>query len=131
MVLPGHVLCSAARALAHIVGCRCALTGFRPAAAPLRMQGYFDVTLQQAAVQLGVGVTTLKKLCRQNGLCRWPYRARCSLRKLRDKMRVGAGWGWLPGWLAGRLAGRQGHSPISPTPAGVLFVRVPRGARGR
>ncbi|PRW56744.1 Prefoldin subunit 3 [Chlorella sorokiniana] len=53
----------------------------------LEDNGYFDITLQAAAVQLGVGVTTLKKLCRQNGLGRWPYRARCSLRKLRDKMR--------------------------------------------
>ncbi|KAL4443746.1 hypothetical protein ABPG75_011483 [Micractinium tetrahymenae] len=53
----------------------------------LEENGYFDMTLQQAAVELGVGVTTLKKLCRQNGLGRWPYRARCSLRNLRDKMR--------------------------------------------
>lgn len=27
-----------------------------------RLQGYFDMTLQQAAVELGVGVTTLKKV---------------------------------------------------------------------
>ncbi|KAL4858435.1 Prefoldin subunit 3 [Chlorella vulgaris] len=49
--------------------------------------GYFDMTLREAAEQLGVGVTTLKKLCRQSGLGRWPYRARCSLRNLREKMR--------------------------------------------
>ena len=34
------------------------------------------------------------QLCRQNGLGRWPYRARCSLRKLRDKMKVRCGV-WL------------------------------------
>ena len=28
---------------------------------PSNLQGYFDITLQAAAVQLGVGVTTLKK----------------------------------------------------------------------
>lgn len=31
------------------------------------MQGYFDMTLQQAAVELGVGVTTLKKVSRAGG----------------------------------------------------------------
>lgn len=118
------------------------------------LQGYFDITLQAAAVQLGVGVTTLKKaspgvvaggrdacssislvgsmpwlaaaepsdpliscivstnsalpitppplqLCRQNGLGRWPYRARCSLRKLRDKMRVSGPPGLAPVQAAG------------------------------
>ena len=33
----------------------------------------------------------LPQLCRQNGLARWPSRARDSLRRLRDKMRVSGG----------------------------------------
>jgi len=30
--------------------------------------------LQEAAAQLQVGVTTLKKLCRSYGVARWPFR---------------------------------------------------------
>ena len=42
------------------------------------------------------------QLCRVNGLPRWPYRARMSLRSLRDKMQVGR---------AGGRAGRWGAPP--------------------
>lgn len=40
---------------------------------------------QQAAKQLHVGVTTLKKVCRRGGVPRWPYRKRSSLDNLIEK----------------------------------------------
>ena len=35
---------------------------------------------QEAAAQLKVGLSVLKRICRQMGLARWPYRTRQSLR---------------------------------------------------
>ena len=35
---------------------------------------------QEAAQQLKVGLSVLKRICRQMGLARWPYRTRQSLR---------------------------------------------------
>ena len=46
--------------------------------ASLEAGGHFDVPIQAAAAALGVGVTTLKKVCRAAGMPRWPYRARAS-----------------------------------------------------
>lgn len=40
---------------------------------------------QQAATQLGVGVTTLKKVCRNGSVPRWPFRKRSSLDNLIEK----------------------------------------------
>ena len=42
---------------------------------------------QQAASQLGVGVTTLKKVCRVHSIGRWPFRKRSSLNRLIEKTR--------------------------------------------
>ena len=36
--------------------------------------------MQEAAQQLKVGLSVLKRICRQMGLARWPYRTRQSLR---------------------------------------------------
>ena len=36
------------------------------------------VQFQKAASLLGIGVTSLKTLCREQGLMRWPYRKRKS-----------------------------------------------------
>ena len=36
--------------------------------------------LQTAAQELGVGLSVLKRICRQIGLARWPFRTRQSLR---------------------------------------------------
>jgi hypothetical protein len=43
--------------------------------------------LQQAAAELRVGVTTLKKVCRVNNIGRWPFRKRSSLNRLIEKTR--------------------------------------------
>ncbi len=44
-----------------------------------------SLPLQQAANKLQVGVTTLKKVCRQGGVTRWPFRKRSSLDNLIEK----------------------------------------------
>ena len=36
--------------------------------------------VQEAAQQLKIGLSVLKRICRQMGLARWPYRTRQSLR---------------------------------------------------
>lgn len=36
--------------------------------------------MQTAAQELGVGLSVLKRICRQLGLARWPFRTRQSLR---------------------------------------------------
>ena len=36
--------------------------------------------MQEAAAQLKVGLSVLKRICRQMGLARWPFRTRQSLR---------------------------------------------------
>jgi hypothetical protein len=40
----------------------------------LLSQFYLSSTIEGAASQLGVGVTALKKRCRQLGIKRWPHR---------------------------------------------------------
>ncbi|PSC70490.1 RWP-RK domain-containing [Micractinium conductrix] len=51
----------------------------------LEEHGYFDMPIQQAAAELHVGVTTLKKVCRVNNIGRWPFRKRSSLNRLIEK----------------------------------------------
>lgn len=51
----------------------------------LEEQGYFDIPIQVAALRLGVGVTTLKRVCRESLITRWPYRRRKSLGTLIDR----------------------------------------------
>ncbi|KAL4856635.1 hypothetical protein ACK3TF_003063 [Chlorella vulgaris] len=53
----------------------------------LEENGYFDMPIQQAAAELRVGVTTLKKVCRVNSIGRWPFRKRSSLNRLIEKTR--------------------------------------------
>jgi len=43
------------------------------------------VLLQEAATKLGLGITTLKRVCRSNGMTRWPFRKRNSLGRLIDR----------------------------------------------
>ena len=49
---------------------------------------YFHMTMRQASVELNVGETTLKKICRQVGFNRWPYRKLKSLDDLIDFIKV-------------------------------------------
>ncbi len=42
-------------------------------------------TKQEAADQLKVGVTTLKKICRGEGIQRWPYRKRGYVERLLER----------------------------------------------
>jgi hypothetical protein len=44
----------------------------------------YDLPIEAAADQLGVGVTVLKKYCRRFNITRWPYRKRLSVQKLLD-----------------------------------------------
>ncbi|KAK9867528.1 hypothetical protein WJX84_012299 [Apatococcus fuscideae] len=46
----------------------------------LKQDGYFDMPMQAAAVEMGVGMSVLKRVCRGLGLARWPFRLRQSLR---------------------------------------------------
>ena len=41
--------------------------------------------LQEAAMKLKVGLSVLKRICRQMGLARWPFRTRQSLRGVISK----------------------------------------------
>lgn len=47
--------------------------------------GYFDVPIQVASARLGLGVTTLKRVCRAGNMQRWPFRKRNSLGRLIDR----------------------------------------------
>jgi hypothetical protein len=50
----------------------------------------FSVPIKQAARELNVGVTVLKKQCRKLGIPRWPHRKVKSLQKLIDNVQVSA-----------------------------------------
>ena len=45
------------------------------------------VDTQEAALKLKVGLSVLKRICRQMGLARWPFRTRQSLRGVIEKTR--------------------------------------------
>ncbi|DBA96604.1 TPA: hypothetical protein ACH3X1_015466 [Trebouxia sp. C0004] len=47
--------------------------------------GYFDLPIKEAAIKLRLGITTLKRVCRSNGMTRWPFRKRNSLGRLIDR----------------------------------------------
>lgn len=44
--------------------------------------------LQEAAAQLGIGLSVLKRVCRTIGLARWPYRKRQSLRNVVEQTKL-------------------------------------------
>lgn len=47
-----------------------------------RLQSVYHKPINDAATALGMGVTVLKKQCRDRGITRWPYRKLSSLDKL-------------------------------------------------
>ncbi|DBA84344.1 TPA: hypothetical protein ACH3X2_006259 [Trebouxia sp. C0005] len=47
--------------------------------------GYFDVPIKVASTRIGLGVTTLKRVCRANNMRRWPFCKRKSLGNLIDR----------------------------------------------
>lgn len=47
---------------------------------------YFHLPLQQAANEMNIGTTNLKKLCREKGIKRWPYRKIKSIEELIDDL---------------------------------------------
>ncbi|GAV79261.1 RWP-RK domain-containing protein [Cephalotus follicularis] len=51
---------------------------------------FFSLPLSDAASNLGVCVSTLKKICRENGLDRWPYRKFLSGRSIEEIKRYAA-----------------------------------------
>ncbi|DBA98973.1 hypothetical protein WJX77_002721 [Trebouxia sp. C0004] len=38
----------------------------------LEDRGYFDVPIKVASARMGLGVTSLKRVCRANNMSRWP-----------------------------------------------------------
>jgi hypothetical protein len=46
------------------------------------LRALYDLPITDAARELGIGVTVLKKICRKHEIVRWPYRKRKSLSKL-------------------------------------------------
>jgi hypothetical protein len=50
------------------------------------LEPLFDYPMEKASEKLGIGPTTMKKICRKVGISRWPYRHRQSLQKMRAKV---------------------------------------------
>lgn len=57
---------------------------------------HFHLPSEDAAKAMGLGLTSLKRLCRKYGVPRWPYRARKSVERLINAVEVG--WLGLVGW---------------------------------
>lgn len=52
------------------------------------IQKYFDVPITRAAKELNVGLTVLKKRCRELNIARWPHRKIKSLNSLINNVQV-------------------------------------------
>jgi hypothetical protein len=53
-----------------------------------KLQSVFHLPINDAATALGMGVTVLKKLCRDRGIKRWPYRKLSSVDKLIESVKA-------------------------------------------
>jgi hypothetical protein len=92
--------------------------------------GYFDLKIGDAAIKLGVGVTSLKRHCRVNlGIKRWPSRERKSLAALQKYSGIYASKGLL-GMSETKLAAELveyeallDKIPDAPMPIGLRRVR--------
>jgi hypothetical protein len=69
--LPAEVACRSSEA--RVVFARPGMTPRRNIELS-ELQKLFHLTEKQVAKELGVCLTSLKKICRQHGIHRWPYR---------------------------------------------------------
>jgi DNA-binding MurR/RpiR family transcriptional regulator len=51
-----------------------------------KISSYFNMRAQDAAKELGVGITTLKRECRRLGIKRWPWRGLYADQQLHQKI---------------------------------------------
>lgn len=56
------------------------------------IQRHFDVPITKAAREMNVGLTVLKKRCRELNILRWPHRKIKSLKSLIDNVKVRPFW---------------------------------------
>mmetsp|Transcript_20115 Transcript_20115/g.60721 ORF Transcript_20115/g.60721 Transcript_20115/m.60721 type:complete len:411 (+) Transcript_20115:414-1646(+) len=54
----------------------------------LSQSGFLDMPIQEAAKQLGIGLSVLKRVCREKGLVRWPFRKRKSLNNVMQQTKT-------------------------------------------
>jgi len=68
------------------------------------LRSVYNMPIEQAAKQLGVCVTVLKRICRRKGIARWPYRKLKSINKMIDSIEEYSADQGEPGKVSGHLA---------------------------
>jgi len=51
-----------------------------------QLSNFFHLPINDASKELGICTTLLKKICRRNGIARWPYRKIRSLDKKKESL---------------------------------------------
>lgn len=72
------------------------------------VSNYFYLPINEASEMLNICPTVLKKICRRNGVARWPFRKLKSIGKLTEKIKESiekseAGSGWEPNTVSQQL----------------------------